>query len=1748
MILTVDPLPQITATPDSVSVCGTPVDVTFSSSLASTTYTWSGSNGTSGTGNISTFINNTTTHDSIVIYTIVGKAPGGCTDTIRVPAVSHPVPILTASGFTKQMCSGTYYTGTVVSNTPGTTITWSSTLGPNGTGGNINQLFNNAGTIPDTVIVSFTGTTSGGCVSNVLKDTVIVYPLPHANAGPNQVMVSCSADSIQLGGSPTASGGTPGYTYLWSPPHLGGINDTLANPYIKQVGANATYTVTVTDSKGCTASSSMNLTVQPPTLAVSISASGPTTWCEGTSGTVDLTADISGGTPLYSFAWTPTTALTDSNGQVATVNPSSAGSYPYTVVVTDHNGCQASATRTIIVKPEPHPVITGLDSDYCANVGSVPLTASVPGGTWSGSGVVGSTFRPSFFGPGVYTVIYTVTTGGCTNDTFQKVTVDSLPVVTISGNSGSYCSSGPSATFTGSPAGGTWSGLGINPATGVFNPSAITITNGIWFLCVITTTQGCTASDTVFVHVNQSPYAASDRDTLCGVTSSLINVLANDTDPEHDTEVVSIVTAPHHGTASLDSNEILYNVAYGYFGYDTLTYKICNSQCLHDCDTAKVYLSICPRNLPPTADTIVYTQLVTIPEGVNVSLATSDPNGDPLTISIVGDSTDGGNVTVVKNGNGSYTITGDSLGTFVITYQVCDTDQYPIHVLCDTSVIVAHIVPPGPDTLDQPPVANNDFATTSGTTPADVNVRGNDYSNPTSDGLTKPTLISSTTTTDGHWTVNSVGDVVFTPDAGLAPGIYYDTVYYQNNDSDPDGNPLTIPTIVIPPSDGTIVSVGDNGTIIYTPRPGTHSINGQPVDSFEYYICDSLAAHLPRPLCDSAEVYIYVVPKNLPPTADTIVYTQMDSIPEGINVSLSTSAPNGAPVTISIINNPDPGVIHITNTSPGAYVITGDSLGTFVITYEVCDTGQYPPLQILCDTSVIIAHIIPPADTQSNASDGLTTPTLLSSSGTSVSSDTTTDGTWTVNSNGNVVFTPNIGLTPGIYYDTVHYRIASNITSVIVWQHIRSIRLCDSAEVYVYVAPANLPPTADTIVYTQMDSLPEGITILCDTSVIIAHIVPPGPDTLDQPPVANNDFATTSGTTPAVVNVRGNDFSNPTSDGLTTPTLLSSGGTSVSSDTTADGTWTVNSNGNVVFTPNAGLAPGIYYDTVHYQPVDSFKYYICDSLAAHPVHPLCDSAEVYIYVVPANLPPTADTIRYTQFDSIPQDVNVSLATSTPNGASGTITIINNPDPGVIIIDSTSPGAYTIIGNDTGTYVITYEICDTGQYPPMQILCDTSVIIAHIITKTPNTLTPQPPTANNDFATTSGTTPAVVNVRGNDYSNPPSDGLTTPRLITSTTTPDGTWSVNSNGNVVFTPNAGLAPGIYYDTVYYQVCDSVNPTLCATAYVVVTTNEIDTPIYNRPPVAVDDHETVPENTTSSFNVKNNDSDPDGNPLTIPTIIDSSKNGEIVSVGDNGTIIYKPNPDVHSINGQPVDSFKYYICDSLAAHPVHPLCDSAEVYIYVTPSNLPPTADTIVYTQMDSVPEGINVSLSTSAPNGVPVTISIINNPDPGVLHITNTSPGAYTITGDSIGTFVITYEVCDTGQYPPFQILCDTSVIIAHIIPPADTVHQPPVANNDFATTSGTTPAVVNVRGNDFSNPTSDGLTTPVLISSTTTAHGTWSVNGNGNVVFTPDSGLAPGIYYDTVHYQVCDPVDSLCATAYVVVTTDEVDTPIANRHR
>ena len=102
------------------------------------------------------------------------------------------------------------------------------------------------------------------------------------------------------------------------------------------VDASGNYSVTVTDANGCQGTASQSVTVnQNP--SVSISANGPTTFCQG--GSVVLSASSGS-----SYNWS-----TGASAQSVTVDASGN----YSVAVTDANGCQGTASQSVTVNQNP---------------------------------------------------------------------------------------------------------------------------------------------------------------------------------------------------------------------------------------------------------------------------------------------------------------------------------------------------------------------------------------------------------------------------------------------------------------------------------------------------------------------------------------------------------------------------------------------------------------------------------------------------------------------------------------------------------------------------------------------------------------------------------------------------------------------------------------------------------------------------------------------------------------------------------------------------------------------------------------------------------------------------------------------------------------------------------------------------------------------------------------------------------------------------------------------------------------------------------------------------------------------------------------------------------------------------------------------------------------------------------------------------------------------------------------------------
>lgn len=141
-----------------------------------------------------------------------------------------------------------------------------------------------------------------------------------------------NTDSIICNGaaSVSASGGTPGYTYLWTPgsQNTSGISNLCAG----------TYCVTVTDTNNCTKNICTTI-LGPNPCNISLNLTTTNTTCFGTN-TGTASASISGGTPPYTEIWK------DLNGTLVNNNALYAGLY--TLLVIDDNGCKDSSTFMIL--------------------------------------------------------------------------------------------------------------------------------------------------------------------------------------------------------------------------------------------------------------------------------------------------------------------------------------------------------------------------------------------------------------------------------------------------------------------------------------------------------------------------------------------------------------------------------------------------------------------------------------------------------------------------------------------------------------------------------------------------------------------------------------------------------------------------------------------------------------------------------------------------------------------------------------------------------------------------------------------------------------------------------------------------------------------------------------------------------------------------------------------------------------------------------------------------------------------------------------------------------------------------------------------------------------------------------------------------------------------------------------------------------------------------------------------------------
>lgn len=345
------------------------------------------------------------------------------------------------------------------------------------------------GTAPYTYSWSATGSTTGS-ITGVPGGTysVTVTDRNGCTATKSVTLTTTPSFSIALGssnarcngvsnGSITAAviiGGTAPFTYLWS---NGATTATINNL------AAGSYTVTVTDSRGCRATGTTTVT-QP--AVVSLSTSTTATSCGGINGTATVTA--SGGTAPYTYRW-------NTGATTASISNLAAGSF--TVTVTDNNGCTATATITVAASANLSVSITGINAACDGSNGSA--TATVTGGVapftyaWS-SGATTATL--SNIGAGVYSITVT-DRNGCRGT--ASVTITSSPGFSIAlGSTNVKCNGGNTGSVTAFVILGGTAPFTYRWSNGATTTTISNLSAGTYSITV-TDRNGCTATGTTTV-------------------------------------------------------------------------------------------------------------------------------------------------------------------------------------------------------------------------------------------------------------------------------------------------------------------------------------------------------------------------------------------------------------------------------------------------------------------------------------------------------------------------------------------------------------------------------------------------------------------------------------------------------------------------------------------------------------------------------------------------------------------------------------------------------------------------------------------------------------------------------------------------------------------------------------------------------------------------------------------------------------------------------------------------------------------------------------------------------------------------------------------------------------------------------------------------------------------------------------------------------------------------------------------------
>ena len=433
-------------------------------------YSWS-----NGTSNQSMNVSPTTT--TLYIVTVTDNNGCSLTATKNIVVNNNPTPSITETDN-----SGTTNNDAIICNGKTATLNASSYTYYSWTGSATSQSITVTPSTSTTYVVTVTD--GNGCTGTTSQAITV-----NANPTPSITFLDASGNTnndgiICLNASATVQTGSFN-AYSWS-------NASTAQSFVVTPTATTNYVVTVTNSNGCTATSSANVVVNTNPVAANTAANIA---CYG--GTTSINVTATGGTSPYT-----------GTGIYSSL---SASTTPYSYTVTDANGCKSTTSRTLTAPVALTYTVTKTNAPGCVGGTAASITINATGGTGSkvysdNANAVTPTYVPGYQFTGLVATSYSVRVKDANNclSSISTLVIGTNPAmvitptsvantpcdgkgkinVAVTGGSGfyNYSITGPSGTYQ---------------ATNVFlNVTKSATPYTVW---VKDGTTGCSASGTVTV-------------------------------------------------------------------------------------------------------------------------------------------------------------------------------------------------------------------------------------------------------------------------------------------------------------------------------------------------------------------------------------------------------------------------------------------------------------------------------------------------------------------------------------------------------------------------------------------------------------------------------------------------------------------------------------------------------------------------------------------------------------------------------------------------------------------------------------------------------------------------------------------------------------------------------------------------------------------------------------------------------------------------------------------------------------------------------------------------------------------------------------------------------------------------------------------------------------------------------------------------------------------------------------------------